>query len=110
MLGVSSETAVIGGAAGSGKSHIALLYPLNLLIFLSSSKPFRLNSQGGHQGASTSGYIANLVFWDVEPRIVKDLLGRGFQYSRFADDITISCSREPSSDELSGIVSTVTGM
>jgi hypothetical protein len=62
------------------------------------------------QGASTSGYIANLVFWDVEPKIVKDLLDRGFQYSRFADDITISCGREPSSDELSDIVSTITGM
>ncbi|CAI8975705.1 RNA-directed DNA polymerase [Pseudomonas donghuensis] len=62
------------------------------------------------QGASTSGYIANLVFWDVEPKIVEDLLGRGFQYSRFADDITISCRREPSSEELSNIVSTITGM
>jgi len=62
------------------------------------------------QGASTSGYIANLVFWDVEPKIVKDLLERGFRYSRFADDITISCGREPSSDEVSGIVSTITGM
>lgn len=28
MLNVTAETAVIGGAAGSGKSHIALLYPL----------------------------------------------------------------------------------
>lgn len=62
------------------------------------------------QGASTSGYIANLIFWDVEPPIVKDLLNQGFQYSRFADDITISCTRRPSSDELSGIVSAITGM
>ncbi|NUT90020.1 RNA-directed DNA polymerase [Pseudomonas corrugata] len=62
------------------------------------------------QGASTSGYIANLVFWDVEPKIVKGLLGRGFQYTRFADDITISCGRKPSSDELTNIVSTITGM
>lgn len=62
------------------------------------------------QGASTSGYIANLVFWDVEPQIVNDLLHRGFQYSRFADDITISCNREPSSEELSGIISTITRM
>lgn len=62
------------------------------------------------QGASTSGYIANLVFWDVEPKIVQNFLALGFQYSRFADDITISCSREPSSNELSGIVSTITGM
>lgn len=62
------------------------------------------------QGASTSGYIANLIFWDVEPKIVRGLLDHGFQYSRFADDITISSSRQPSSDELSFIVSTVTGM
>ncbi|SEO79503.1 reverse transcriptase family protein [Pseudomonas sp. NFACC39-1] len=62
------------------------------------------------QGASTSGYIANLIFWNVEPKIVQDFLAQGFQYSRFADDITISCSREPTSEELSGIVSTVTGM
>ncbi|WP_336354424.1 reverse transcriptase family protein [Pseudomonas granadensis] len=62
------------------------------------------------QGASTSGYIANLVFWDVEPKVVNDLLGRGFQYSRFADDITISCGHEPSSDELTNIISTITGM
>jgi hypothetical protein len=62
------------------------------------------------QGASTSGYIANLVFWDVEPKVVKDLLDRGFQYSRFADDITVSCNREPAPEELSGIVSTITGM
>lgn len=62
------------------------------------------------QGASTSGYIANLVFWDVEPKIVEDLLEKGFQYSRFADDITISCAREPLSCELSSIISTITGM
>jgi hypothetical protein len=62
------------------------------------------------QGASTSGYIANLLFWDVEPKIAQDLLDQGFGYSRFADDITISCGHEPSSDELSSIVSKVTGM
>ncbi|QQE82563.1 reverse transcriptase family protein [Pseudomonas putida] len=62
------------------------------------------------QGASTSGYIANLVFWDVEPKVVSDLSGKGFQYSRFADDITISCTREPEADELTGIVSAITGM
>lgn len=69
-------------------------------------------TRGGNtpQGASTSGYIANLVFWDVEPKIVSSLLGRGFQYSRFADDITISSAREPSSDELTKIISTITGM
>lgn len=62
------------------------------------------------QGASTSGYIANLIFWDVEPKVVTGLLARGFQYSRFADDITISSVRKPSSAELSCIITTVTGM
>lgn len=62
------------------------------------------------QGASTSGYLANLVFWDVEPQIVKAMNDTGFNYSRFADDITISCGHQPSSDELSRIVSTITGM
>ncbi|WP_281870048.1 reverse transcriptase family protein [Pseudomonas sp. BR1R-5] len=62
------------------------------------------------QGASTSGYIANLVFWDLEPKVVEDLQNSGFRYSRFADDITISCDRKPSSAELSAIVSVVTGM
>ncbi|MDM9552445.1 reverse transcriptase family protein [Pseudomonas asiatica] len=62
------------------------------------------------QGASTSGYIANLVFWDVEPKVVRGLSDRGFQYSRFADDITISCAREPAHAELTVIVSTITGM
>jgi len=62
------------------------------------------------QGASTSGYLANLIFWDVEPQIVKKLNDSGFSYSRFADDITISCRRQPTHDELTHIVSTITGM
>jgi hypothetical protein len=62
------------------------------------------------QGASTSGYIANLVFWDLEPKVVEGLQRNGFRYSRFADDITISCARKPSSAEVSGIVSAITGM
>src|SRR5690606_25984268 len=66
--------------------------------------------QSTPQGASTSGYLANLVFWDVEPQIVKAMNDAGFNYSRFADDITISCDHQPSSDELSHIVSTITGM
>lgn len=42
------------------------------------------------QGASTSSYIANLAFWDIEPLLVKNLKSLGFVYTRFADDITIS--------------------
>jgi hypothetical protein len=65
---------------------------------------------GTPQGASTSGYLANLVFWDVEPQVVQSLNDAGFNYTRFADDITISCSRHPAPEELSRIISTITGM
>lgn len=62
------------------------------------------------QGASTSSYIANLVFWDVEPRLVSWVRKEGMVYSRFADDITIS-SKEIMSDECkSEIIRKVTGM
>jgi hypothetical protein len=43
------------------------------------------------QGWKTSGYLANLVFWDLEPELVRKLTTRGFSYSRFMDDITVSC-------------------
>lgn len=42
------------------------------------------------QGWKTSGYLANLTFWDKEPSVVKILTARGFSYSRFMDDITVS--------------------
>ncbi len=62
------------------------------------------------QGASTSSYLANLVFWDIEPALVARLSAQGIQYSRFADDITISCARFQDSSELSRIVASVTQM
>ena len=43
------------------------------------------------QGWKTSGYLANLAFWDLEAELVEKLAKRGFAYSRFIDDITISC-------------------
>ncbi len=42
------------------------------------------------QGWKTSGYLANLVFWDVEPDLVRRFSKRGLSYSRFVDDITVS--------------------
>lgn len=44
------------------------------------------------QGAPTSPYIANLVFYDTEYKIVSSLSSKGFKYSRLVDDITISSS------------------
>ncbi|WP_161796818.1 reverse transcriptase family protein [Halomonas sp. HG01] len=45
------------------------------------------------QGASTSSYIANLAFWDIEPLLVEKLSSFGFTYTRFADDITMSTDK-----------------
>lgn len=97
-ISVDQVNALFLGLFGFGASVSALL---SSICTREGSTP---------QGASTSGYIANLIFWDVEPKIVKGFLDNGFQYSRFADDITISSGRKPTSDELSFIVSTVTGM
>ncbi len=61
---------------------------LTTLTTLKSSLP---------QGWKTSGYLANLVFWDVEPLLVKKLSKHGFSYSRFMDDITVSSKTRISS-------------
>jgi Reverse transcriptase (RNA-dependent DNA polymerase) len=42
------------------------------------------------QGARTSSYLANLAFWRFEAGLVSKLAGRGWAYSRLADDVTIS--------------------
>ncbi|MEC6341521.1 reverse transcriptase family protein [Pseudomonas aeruginosa] len=62
------------------------------------------------QGASTSGYLVNLVFWDDEPALVARLRARGFQYSRFADDITISAMTHLERPVLTELVAAVTDM
>lgn len=42
------------------------------------------------QGTPTSSYLANLVFWGIEGKVVEKLAGRGIRYSRYVDDVTIS--------------------
>lgn len=46
------------------------------------------------QGASTSTYLANLVFWETEPELEHTLSQNSCNYSRLVDDITISSTRE----------------
>lgn len=46
------------------------------------------------QGAKTSSYLANLIFWDREPMIVEDLQRDGVVYTRYIDDITLSSTRD----------------
>jgi hypothetical protein len=62
------------------------------------------------QGAATSSYIANLVFWDREPQLEHTLRQRGFYYSRFVDDITVSTDREVEKKELQAVTSMIYGM
>jgi len=51
------------------------------------------------QGASTSSYLANLVFWRREPGLVERLKARGIRYSRYVDDITLSSTSKLSKDD-----------
>ncbi|RAS38341.1 reverse transcriptase family protein [Paraburkholderia bryophila] len=55
------------------------------------------------QGARTSSYLANLVFWQREHSLVETLEKRGWRYSRLVDDITISKSTDTSQTELTDI-------
>jgi hypothetical protein len=57
------------------------------------------------QGASTSSFIGNLILWDKEPKFVMELSNRGFYYTRYVDDITISSKEYISKEELQGITS-----
>lgn len=59
------------------------------------------------QGAPTSTYIGNLIFWDLEPQIEAELKERGFYYSRFVDDVAISTDRYVSRKELQAVTENV---
>lgn len=65
----------------------------------------RLTIRGGElpQGASTSSYLANLVFFSSEGRMVDRLESLGLHYTRFVDDITIS-SDTPITDKRKQLV------
>lgn len=62
------------------------------------------------QGASTSSYLANLVFWDIEPALVIRFKAQGMAYSRFADDITVSSKTRIASGATAQVIASVTWM
>ncbi|KAB7663876.1 reverse transcriptase family protein [Plesiomonas shigelloides] len=62
------------------------------------------------QGACTSSYLANLVFYNNEYLLVSFLRGKGFSYSRLLDDITISAKSECSEILTSDIIKRVASM
>lgn len=45
------------------------------------------------QGSPCASYIAAALFGDSERRLVRRLASKGYRYTRYVDDITISCSR-----------------
>lgn len=59
------------------------------------------------QGAPTSSYIANLLFWEREYILHGDLGKRGFRYSRYIDDITVSSLRGICAAEFNWAISNV---
>lgn len=57
------------------------------------------------QGWKTSGYLANLALWDREPEFVAQLQRQGLAYSRFMDDVTVSCSKPLNDTQKQTIIS-----
>jgi hypothetical protein len=62
------------------------------------------------QGAKTSGYIANLIFWDKEAELVNELAKVGVFYSRLVDDITLSSNNKLSNDTYKNYIAKTYGM
>ena len=63
-----------------------------------------------YQGSPTSSYLANLVFWDIEPRLVEALGVRGLRYSRFVDDVTLSHAAAIGTEEKAWAVAQIYAM
>ncbi len=62
------------------------------------------------QGGVTSSYIANLVFWDKEYKIVDKYRKRGFTYTRLLDDIVISNKKYFTENERTEIIKEIAGL
>ena len=62
------------------------------------------------QGGCTSSYLANLVFFNDEYRMVSSLRGRQLRYTRLLDDITISSETTIDSKTSEKIIKDVAGM
>lgn len=62
------------------------------------------------QGAKTSSYLANLAFWRSEPSLYASLVGRGFRYGRYVDDIGLSSGTSQSNRTLGHAIARVAGM
>jgi hypothetical protein len=65
---------------------------------------------GVPQGAPTSGDICNLVAdWKIDQPLLADLVGSGWTYSRYADDLYLSHPENLSREEVDALVGRVAG-
>jgi hypothetical protein len=62
------------------------------------------------QGAVTSSYLANLMFWKYEPSLVRRFASRGLRYSRYVDDITVSSVKRIPANEKTEVIAQIYGM
>lgn len=62
------------------------------------------------QGAITSSFLANLVFWQDEPTLHARLATQGLAYSRYVDDIAVSSKSFLADDGKSEVIRHVYGM
>lgn len=62
------------------------------------------------QGAVTSSFLSNLIFWNYEPRLVETLHARGLRYSRYVDDVSVSSKQRIQVKEQSQLVGEIYGM
>lgn len=62
------------------------------------------------QGAPTSPGLANLIFWDIEPKLVSKLQENRFKYTRYIDDIAISSKDFIEMHDLQAVLGDIFGM
>lgn len=62
------------------------------------------------QGGKASGFLCNLIFWERESKLVSEFAQKGYVYTRFVDDVTVSCTRNISKNEQQYIIRTIYGM
>jgi hypothetical protein len=69
-----------------------------------------IKGDGVPQGAVTSSYLANFVFWSHEPSLVRRFAQRGLHYTRFVDDISITSKERVEPEEKSRVIGELYGM
>jgi hypothetical protein len=62
------------------------------------------------EGASTSSYLANLAFWNQEPRLQSKLAHNNIVYSRYVDDISVSSKKFLTNEEQTKLIAKIYGM